>query len=88
MSFFVELKVGNTFASVMCLNNLVWFIDKHDNNCNHDNNNHNDDDDVDNNHNSYNNDNNYFKILTIIILKMIISIVWHALCKRVPFQSF
>jgi hypothetical protein len=26
--------------------------------------------------------------LTIIILKMIISIVWHALCKRVPFQSF
>ena len=32
MSFFVELKVGNTFASVMRLNNLVWFIDKHDNN--------------------------------------------------------
>jgi hypothetical protein len=26
--------------------------------------------------------------LTIIILKMILSIVWHALCKRVPFQSF
>ena len=32
MSFFVELKVGNTFASVMRLNNLVRFIDKHDNN--------------------------------------------------------
>ncbi len=60
MSFFVELKVGNTFASYMCLNNLVWFID-------------NDDDDY--NHNSYNNDNNYFKIMIIIILKMIISIV-------------
>ena len=88
MSFFVELKVGNTFASFMCLNNLVWFIDNDDDDYNHNYNNHNDDDDVDNNHNSYNNDNNYFKILTIIILKMIISIVWHALCKRVPFQSF
>ena len=32
MSHFVDLKVGNTFASVMRLNNLVWFIDKHDNN--------------------------------------------------------
>ena len=88
MSFFVELKVGNTFASFMCLNNLVWFIDHDDDDYNHNNNNHNDDDDVDNNHNSYNNDNKYFKILTIIILKMILSIVWHALCKRVPFQSF
>lgn len=88
MSFFVELKVGNTFASVMRVNNLVWFIDNDDDDYNHNNNNHNDDDDVDNNHNSYNNDNNYFKILTIIILKMILSIVWHALCKRVPFQSF
>ena len=88
MSFCVELKVGNTFASFMCLNNLVWFIDKHNNNCNHNNNNHNDDDAVDKNHSSYNNDNNYFKIMIIIILKMIISIVWHALCKRVPFQSF
>ncbi len=45
MSFFVELKVGNTFASVIRVNNLVWFIDKHNNNCNHDNNNHKDDDD-------------------------------------------
>ena len=78
MSFFVELKVGNTFASVMRVNNLVWFIDNDDDDYNHNNNNHNDDDDVDNNHNSYNNDNKYFKILTIIILKMIISIVWHA----------
>ena len=32
MSHFVDLKVGNTSASVMRLNNLVWFIDKHDNN--------------------------------------------------------
>ena len=88
MSFFVELKVGNTFASYMCFNNLVWFIDKHDNNYNHNDNNHKDDDDVDNSHNSYNNYNSYFKMMIIIILKMIISIVWHALCKRVPFQSF
>ena len=35
MSFFVELKVGNTSASVKRLNNLVWFIDKHDNDYNH-----------------------------------------------------
>ena len=45
MSFFVELKVGNTFASFMCLNNLVWFIDNDDDDYNHNNNNHKDDDD-------------------------------------------
>ena len=45
MYFLVELKVGNTFASVMRLNNLVWFIDNDDDDYNHNNNNHKDDDD-------------------------------------------